>query len=288
MGKHYDQFDLDDRIEISRLHSDGISCRAIGRMMGRSASTISRELRRNSLPKGGYKPASADRIALSRRRRLSRIERLGPLGDHVRDHLAMGVKGNLAIEKHIENPEDSDIFTMFPKVMGDSHAMQFLCDYLRLLTMGSDKPHELESLMDQDMETHHDEENAVVIALRAVADSLPAIGIIAAVLGVIKTMASITEPPEVLGYLIGAALVGTFLGILLSYGFVGPMAAVLSNIIDCDAKYYQCMKAGLLAHVSGQPPMIAVEFARKTLPADVRPNFYELEEAFDSLPPIAN
>ena len=173
-------------------------------------------------------------------------------------------------------------------VMGDNHAMQFLCDYLRLLTMGSDKPHELESLMDQDMETHHDEENAVVTALRSVADSLPAIGIIAAVLGVIKTMASITEPPEVLGYLIGAALVGTFLGILLSYGFVGPMAAMLSNIIDADAKYYQCMKAGLLAHVSGQPPMIAVEFARKTLPADVRPNFYELEEAFDSLPPIAN
>ncbi len=198
------------------------------------------------------------------------------------------VKGNLAIEKHIENPEESDIFTMFPKVMGDGHAMQFLCDYLRLLTMGSDKPHELESLMDQDMETHHDEENAVVTALRAVADSLPAIGIVAAVLGVIKTMGSITEPPEVLGYLIGAALVGTFLGILLSYGFVGPMAAMLSNIIDADAKYYQCMKAGLLAHVSGQPPMIAVEFARKTLPSDVRPNFYELEEAFDSLPPIAN
>ncbi len=198
------------------------------------------------------------------------------------------IKGNLAIEKHIENPEESAIFTMFPKVMGDSHAMQFLCDYLRLLTMGSDKPHELESLMDQDMETHHDEENAVVIALRAVADSLPAIGIIAAVLGVIKTMASITEPPEVLGYLIGAALVGTFLGILLSYGFVGPMAAMLSNVIDSDAKYYQCMKAGLLAHVSGQPPMIAVEYARKTLPTDVRPNFDELETVFDALPPITN
>ncbi len=197
-------------------------------------------------------------------------------------------KGDLAIEEHIENPEESAIFTMFPKVMGDSHAMQFLCDYLRLLTMGSDKPHELESLMDQDMETHHDEENAVVTALRSVADSLPAIGIIAAVLGVIKTMASITEPPEVLGYLIGAALVGTFLGILLSYGFVGPMAAMLSNVIDSDAKYYQCMKTGLLAHVSGQPPMIAVEFARKTLPTDVRPNFYELEAAFDSLPPVAN
>ena len=196
-------------------------------------------------------------------------------------------KGNLALEKHIENPEESSLFAEFPAVQGDHHAMAFLCDYLRLLTMGTENPHELEALMDQDLETHHHEETAVASALNAMADGLPALGIVAAVLGVIHTMGSITEPPEILGHLIGAALVGTFLGILLSYGFVGPMAAALGNIIDADAKYCQCIKAGLLAHVAGHPPVIAVEFARKILPSDVRPSFTELEETFDNLPPVA-
>ncbi|MEE9210381.1 MAG: flagellar motor stator protein MotA [Kiloniellales bacterium] len=196
-------------------------------------------------------------------------------------------KGNLALEQHIENPEESSLFTEFPAVQGDHHAMAFLCDYLRLLTMGSENPHELEALMDQDLETHHHEETAVAGALNAVADGLPALGIVAAVLGVIHTMGSITEPPEILGHLIGAALVGTFLGILLSYGFVAPMAAALGNIIDADAKYCQCIKAGLLAHVAGHPPIIAVEFARKILSSDVRPSFTELEETFDNLPPVA-
>ena len=197
-------------------------------------------------------------------------------------------KGNLALEKHIENPEDSNLFEQFPLVQGDHHAMDFLCDYLRLLTMGSENPHELEALMDQDMETHHHEETAVAGALSAMADGLPALGIVAAVLGVIHTMGSITEPPEILGHLIGAALVGTFFGILMSYGFVAPMAAALGNIIEADAKFFQCMKAGMLAHVAGHPPVISVEFARKTLPSDVRPSFAELEETFDNLPPVAN
>ena len=197
-------------------------------------------------------------------------------------------KGNLALEKHIENPEDSSLFEQFPAVLGDHHAMDFLCDYLRLLTMGTENPHELEALMDQDMETHHHEETAVASALNAMADGLPALGIVAAVLGVIHTMGSITEPPEILGHLIGAALVGTFFGILMSYGFVGPMAAALGNIIEADAKYYHCMKAGMLAHVAGHPPVISMEFARKTLPSDVRPSFAELEETFDNLPPVAN
>jgi chemotaxis protein MotA len=196
-------------------------------------------------------------------------------------------KGNLALERHIENPEDSDLFAAFPAVQDDHHAMAFLCDYLRLLTMGSENQHELEALMDQDLETHHHEETAVADALRNMADAMPALGIVAAVLGVIHTMGSITEPPEILGHLIGAALVGTFLGILLSYGFVGPLAASLSNIIEADAKYYQCIKAGLLAHVAGHPPAIAVEFARKTLSSDVRPSFAELEETFGNLPPVS-
>ena len=197
-------------------------------------------------------------------------------------------KGNLALEKHIENPQESSLFEQFPLVLGDHHAMDFLCDYLRLLTMGSENPHELEALMDQDMETHHHEETAIAGALTAMADVLPALGIVAAVLGVIHTMGSITEPPEILGHLIGAALVGTFFGIFVSYGFVGPMASALGNIIETDAKFFQCMKAGMLAHVAGHPPVISVEFARKTLPSDVRPTFAELEETFENLPPVAS
>jgi chemotaxis protein MotA len=197
-------------------------------------------------------------------------------------------KGNLALEQHIENPGESAVFSEFPGVQGDHHATDFLCDYLRLVTMGSENPHELEALMDQDLETHHHEETAVAGALTNMSDGMPALGIVAAVLGVIHTMGSITEPPEILGHLIGAALVGTFLGILMSYGFVGPMASALGNIIEADAKFFHCMKAGLLAHVAGHPPAISVEFARKTLSSDVRPSFAELEETFDNLPPVAN
>ncbi len=196
-------------------------------------------------------------------------------------------KGNLELEKHIETPEESDIFSQFPLVLNDHHAMQFICDYLRLLTMGSDNPHELEALMDQDIETHHTEEHAVSSALTAMSDGMPALGIVAAVLGVIHTMGSITEPPEVLGHLIGAALVGTFAGILLSYGFVGPMASALTNIIVADGRFYVCIKSGILAHIAGHPPAIAIEFARKTLSSDVRPSFYELEEAFENAAPAA-
>jgi len=196
-------------------------------------------------------------------------------------------KGNLALEKHVEAPEDSELFTQYPQIMSDHHAMMFLCDYLRLLTMGSDNPHELEALMDEDLDSHHAEETAVSGALTNMADAMPALGIVAAVLGVIHTMGSITEPPEILGELIGAALVGTFAGILISYGFVGPLAHALGNIIEADGRFYRCIKSGILAHVAGHPPAIAVEFARKTLSTDVRPSFYELEEAFENLSPAA-
>ena len=193
-------------------------------------------------------------------------------------------KGNLALEKHVEAPDESDLFSQFPQVQHDHHAMVFMCDYLRLLTMGSDNPHELEALMDQDIETHHEEEHSIASAVQTMADGMPALGIVAAVLGVIKTMASITEPPEVLGGLIGAALVGTFLGVYLAYGFIGPIASALNNISAADGRFYTCIKAGILAHVAGHPPAIAVEFARKTLSSDVRPSFNELEQAFENLP----
>ena len=188
-------------------------------------------------------------------------------------------KGMLALEQHIEKPEESKLFTQFPKFMADHHAMEFLCDYLRLMTLGSENPHEMESLMDMELDVHHTEDHLTGQALANFGDSFPALGIVAAVLGVIKTMGSISEPPEVLGRLIGGALVGTFLGILLSYGIAAPMAAAAKATMEHDQKYLLCMKAGLLAHLQGYAPAVSVEFARKSLLSNVRPTFYEVEEA---------
>lgn len=188
-------------------------------------------------------------------------------------------KGMLALEQHIEKPEESKLFTQFPKFMADHHAMEFLCDYLRLMTLGSENPHEMESLMDMELEVHHTEDHLTGQALANFGDSFPALGIVAAVLGVIKTMGSISEPPEVLGRLIGGALVGTFLGILISYGITAPMAAAAKATMEHDQKYLLCMKAGLLAHLQGYAPAVSVEFARKSLLSNVRPTFYEVEEA---------
>lgn len=195
-------------------------------------------------------------------------------------------KGMLALETHVEKPEESSLFAQFPSITKDHHVLEFLCDYLRMMTLGTENPHELESLIDEELETHHHEANQVSSALRTLADAMPGLGIVAAVLGVIHTMGSITEPPEVLGHLIGAALVGTFLGILLSYGFVGPMANALQAVDDAEAKYFQCIKIGLLAHLQGYPPAVSVEFARKALLEDDRPTFYEIEDAVQVLPPV--
>jgi chemotaxis protein MotA len=193
-------------------------------------------------------------------------------------------KGMLALESHVEKPDESHLFQQFPSVTANHHAMTFLCDYLRLLTLGTDNAFEMEALMDEEIETHHSEGRQVAEAWQTVADSLPALGIVAAVLGVIHTMGLITEPPAVLGHSIGGALVGTFLGVLLSYGFVGPIARSLGGIYDAETKYFQCIKAGLLAYVQGYAPAVAVEFARKALTSNVRPTFYEVEEAVQALP----
>jgi chemotaxis protein MotA len=191
----------------------------------------------------------------------------------------MKAKGAMAIEQHIENVEGSEFFANYPKFTSNHHAVDFLCDYLRLMTMGTDDPHQMEDLMDKDIETHHEESHQIAAAVQSVADGLPAFGIVAAVLGVIVTMGSITEPPEVLGGLVGAALVGTFLGVLLAYGFVAPMGTKLNSYADADSNYYICMKAGMLAYLQGHAPQIAVEFARKTLFSEVRPSFQELEDS---------
>ncbi len=193
-------------------------------------------------------------------------------------------KGNLALEQHIENPHDSELFSNFPGFQHNHHAIEFFCDYLRLVTLGTENPHELEALMDEELEVHHLEDEQTATAMQNLGDGFPALGIVAAVLGIIKTMGSITEPPEILGKLIGGALVGTFLGILLAYGFVGPLASAIKMAQEANSKYLTCLKAGILAHVAGNAPAVSVEFARKTLLSSVRPTFAELEEATENAP----
>jgi chemotaxis protein MotA len=193
-------------------------------------------------------------------------------------------KGMLVLEPHIENPDQSELFANFPQFHANHHAVTFLCDYLRLVSLGTENAYELEALMDEEIETHHSEHSQVASAIQTMADGMPALGIVAAVLGVIKTMGSITEPPEVLGHLIGGALVGTFLGVFLSYGFIGPIATTLKSAYDAETKYLQCIRVALLAYVQGYAPSVAIEFARKALLSDVRPTFYEVEEAVSALP----
>lgn len=188
-------------------------------------------------------------------------------------------KGWLALEQHIEKPEDSDLFKKFPSFHADHHAVTFLCDYLRIISLGAEKPHEIEALMDQEIETQSQQRAHTSHAIQTMADGLPALGIVAAVLGVIKTMGAITEPPEVLGRLIGGALVGTFLGVWLSYGFVGPIASAIKERNDGELKYYLCIKTCVLAFLQGAAPQVAIEFGRKILLHDTQPTFLEVEEA---------
>jgi chemotaxis protein MotA len=191
----------------------------------------------------------------------------------------MKTKGMLEIESHIENPEQSAIFQKYPNILKNHHAVDFFCDYVRLLTMGVDNKYVLEDMMTLELEAHHHEKHAIASGIVTWGDSFPALGIVAAVLGVIITMGSISEPPEILGGLIGAALVGTFLGILISYGFVGPMGNYLIKYFDEEHKFYECLKTGILAHVQGNSPTVTVEFCRKTIPEGVRPDFKEVEAA---------
>ena len=193
-------------------------------------------------------------------------------------------KGDLALETHVEKPEESTIFANFPGFSSNHHAVEFLCDYLRLLTLGASTSHEVEAVMDMELETHHSEDHDVAHAMGSMGEAFPALGIVAAVLGVIHTMGSITEPPEVLGHLIGGALVGTFFGILISYGLVGPMAKSLEAVFAADSKYLECIKTGIAAHMQGYAPQVSIEFARKILTSDVRPSFAELEEQIQNIP----
>jgi chemotaxis protein MotA len=195
-------------------------------------------------------------------------------------------KGPLSIEKHVEEPEESDLFNEYPSVMRDEVAFSLIIDYLRLIVMGTNNPYEIETLIEEEVEIEHKENTEVVHALTVLGESFPALGIVAAVLGVIKAMSAITEPPEILGGLIAAALVGTFLGILLSYGLFSPFASIVKQIKEEEETYLHCIKAGMLAHLRGYAPVISIEFARKSLQSHNRPSFEQLEEMINELPPL--
>ncbi len=196
----------------------------------------------------------------------------------------MKSKGVIALESHIENPHDSTIFSRYPKISKDHFAVDFICDTLRMMTMNLEDPHQVEDAMENQLEKHHHEAQGPSHALAAMADGLPALGIVAAVLGVIKTMGSITEPPEVLGGMIGGALVGTFLGVFLAYGIVGPMANRLKEIVDEDGAFYKIIQSVLVAHLHGNAAQISVEIGRGNVPSPAQPSFLQLEEALNNIP----
>jgi len=187
-------------------------------------------------------------------------------------------EGVIAIEEDIEEPEQSPIFSGYPAVMKHTELIEFFCDYMRLISSGNMQAHELESLMDAEIETIQYELEEPAHAVTSVADALPGFGIVAAVLGITITMKDISAPPEILGLHIAAALVGTFLGILLSYGFVGPMAVAMKNEAHERIKAFECVKASVIANMNGLAPQMSVEFGRKMLFSSVRPSFNELEE----------
>ena len=192
-------------------------------------------------------------------------------------------KGSMALEPHIEKPDESAAFKKFPRILANHHARDMICDYLRMIGMNADDPHQIEDVMARELKKSLHEELHSAHALQSLADGLPALGIVAAVLGVIKTMSHINEPPPVLGAMIGGALVGTFLGILLAYGMAGPFAARLKGVVEEESKYFEVIRAVLVAHLHGNPPAISVETGRKMAPNEHMPNFQELETAVQAV-----
>ena len=187
-------------------------------------------------------------------------------------------EGLMSIEGDIESPEESAIFAKYPTVLADHHTIEFMTDYLRLMVSGNMDAFQIENLMDNEIETHHAEGEVPVHCVAKIGDGLPAFGIVAAVMGVVHTMESVGLPPAELGMLIAHALVGTFLGILLSYGFVTPLSSLLEQKLHESSKIFQCVKVTLLASLNGYAPALAVEFGRKVLFSTERPSFSEMEE----------
>ncbi|MGE0311027.1 MAG: flagellar motor stator protein MotA [Lautropia sp.] len=186
-------------------------------------------------------------------------------------------EGLMSIERDVEEPDQSPVFSKYPEISGDHHIMEFITDYLRMMVSGNLNALEIENLMDNEIDTHHHEALVPSHAIQNLADGLPAFGIVAAVMGVVHTMGSVGQPPAVLGEMIAHALVGTFLGILLAYGFVGPLAKLIEQKVDESSKELQCIKVTLLASMQGYAPAVCVEFGRKVLYSTERPTFAELE-----------
>jgi chemotaxis protein MotA len=185
--------------------------------------------------------------------------------------------GLAAIEKDIEDPRNSKIFLAFPSVMRDRHVANFICDSMRTASLGAVDPFDLDQMMELDMDTHHHESSLPVAALASMADSLPGLGIVAAVLGVVITMQSLGGPPEEIGHKVAAALVGTFLGILLCYGLIGPLASNMAKAADDEKHYYHVLRVTMISFIKGMPPILAVEMGRRAIPGHVRPSFHEVE-----------
>jgi chemotaxis protein MotA len=186
-------------------------------------------------------------------------------------------EGLMTIEADIEEPSKSALFSKYPSIVSDHHVLEFITDYLRLMVGGNLNTFEIENLMDNEIETHHHEGEVPVHVIARLGDGMPAFGIVAAVMGVVHTMASVGLPPAELGILIANALVGTFLGILLAYGFVGPLASLLEQKLSEATKMLECIKVTLLSSLNGYSPAVAVEFGRKVLYSTERPTFIELE-----------
>ena len=192
-------------------------------------------------------------------------------------------RGAMALEPHIEKPDDSSAFKHFDKILKNHHTVALICDYLRMVGMNADDPHQIEDIMARELKKTLAEEMHPSHAIQTMADALPALGIVAAVLGVIKTMGHINEPPAVLGEMIGGALVGTFLGVLLAYGMAAPFAARIKGIVEADSKYNEVIRAILVAHLHGNAPQVSVETGRKMVPNEHMPKFSELEAALQAL-----
>jgi chemotaxis protein MotA len=197
-------------------------------------------------------------------------------------HLATR-EGLINIEPHIEKPHESSIFKKNPSFLNDHHSLQYLCDTMKVMIAGGVPPHDLEALLESDLDTHHAEGAAAPSLIQKLGDALPGLGIVAAVLGIVITMQAINGPPEEIGQKVAAALVGTFLGVLMSYGFVQPMATHLDLLHQSEARYLECIKAGIIAYAKGNAPIMAVEFSRRVIFSDLRPSFEELEQAVKGL-----
>ena len=200
----------------------------------------------------------------------------------------MKIKGFVVVEGHIENPDESEIFQPYPGIRDDKFAMTLIRDSIRMMTMDMTDPLEMEDIMEKRIEKRKEEELHPAHALTTMADGLPALGIVAAVLGVIKTMGSIDEPPEILGKMIGGALVGTFLGVFLSYGFVGPFGGRVESVVEEEIYFYRVIKEVLIANLRGRAPQICVEIGRGSIPSHLQPDFYEVEEAMDEAPNVTS